>query len=70
MMLKVLLSNKAVEDLKSIGRYTEDRWGKVQRNTYLSKLDDGIQTLARHPLSGPSCDEYFRVTGNTMWATT
>lgn len=57
MMLKILLSNKAAEDLKNIGRYTEERWGEDQRNRYLSKLDDGIQTLAKHPLTGPSCDE-------------
>lgn len=57
MMLKILLSNKAAEDLKNIGRYTEERWGKGQRNRYLSKLDDGIQTLAKQPLIGPSCDE-------------
>lgn len=56
-MLKTLLSHKAAEDLKNIGRYTEDRWGKDQRNRYLSKMDDGIQTLAKHPLTGQPCDE-------------
>lgn len=57
MMHKILLSNQAVQDLKNIGQYTEDRWGKSQRNAYLSKLDDGIQILATDPLTGPSCDE-------------
>ena len=30
---------KAVEDLKSIGRYTQQEWGRDQRNKYLSMLD-------------------------------
>jgi toxin ParE1/3/4 len=29
------LTNKALEDLRSIARYTEENWGREQRNRYL-----------------------------------
>ena len=32
-------TNKALEDLQSIARYTEKTWGREQRNKYLAKLD-------------------------------
>ena len=53
------LSAKAVDDLKSIGRYTQDNWGRTQRNKYLSMLDDCFHTIVRQPEIGIACD-YIR----------
>ena len=46
------ITPRARDDLKSIGRYTLQRWGKEQRNSYLRALDRRCTWLAEHPLSG------------------
>lgn len=51
------LTNKALEDLRSIARYTEQTWGREQRNQYLSKLDASFQMLVHEPELGRACDE-------------
>ena len=51
------LTNKALEDLRSIARYTEQTWGREQRNKYLSKLDASFQMLVHAPELGRACDE-------------
>ena len=51
------LSNKALEDPRSIARYTEENWGREQRNKYLSKLDATIQLIVDEPQLGRACDE-------------
>ena len=51
------LTNKALEDLRSIARYTEKNWGREQRNKYLSKLDASIQLIVDEPQLGRACDE-------------
>lgn len=51
----LVLTNKALEDLREIGRYTERRWGREQRNHYLAILDRGVHDLAAAPLSGRDC---------------
>ena len=56
-MLAYRLTNKALEDLRSIARYTEKNWGWEQRNKYLSKLDASIQMLLHEPQLGRACDE-------------
>lgn len=53
------LTKMAVEDLRGIGRYTQEQWGLEQRNIYLARLDDAFHTIARQPLIGKSCD-YIR----------
>lgn len=50
------LSNKAIEDLRSIGRYTQQTWGIEQRNKYLAKIDACFHTIAREPHIGTACD--------------
>ena len=49
------LTKKAKDDLKAIGRYTQETWGREQRNRYLSLLDAVFQNLAVHPLIGRDC---------------
>ena len=51
------LTRKALEDLRSIARYTEKNWGREQRNKYLSKLDASIKMLEHEPEMGRACDE-------------
>lgn len=46
----------AESDLISIWRYSFQRWGAAQADTYLDELDDGIQELARNPELGASRD--------------
>ena len=56
-MQAIRLANKAIEDLRSIARYTQKAWGREQRNKYLSKLDESFQMLAQEPYLGCACDE-------------
>ena len=53
------LSNEAKSDLRSIAIFTENRWGKTQRNLYIKQLDEAFLMLARSPDLGISCD-YIR----------
>ena len=53
------LSAKAKADIKRIARFTERRWGRVQRNHYLSELDRIFRQLSGNPFIGPACD-YIR----------
>ena len=43
---------KAQEDLKNIGRYTEQQWGSRQRNIYLKALEKRFYWLAENPQAG------------------
>lgn len=50
-----ILTEKARDDLKSIGRYTQETWGREQRNRYLTMLDRAFHELADHPAMGRDC---------------
>ena len=51
------LTRKALDDLRSIARYTQKNWGREQRNKYLSKPDESIRMLAHEPHLGRACDK-------------
>lgn len=51
------LTAKARADLRDIGRYTQEIWGRDQRNRYLSRLDEAFHLLAREPDRGRPCDD-------------
>lgn len=51
------LTNKAVADLKDIGCYTLEHWGREQRNLYLKMLDESFQQLSANPLLGTDCSD-------------
>ncbi len=51
------LTAQAKKDMKSIARYTEKSWGRIQRNKYLSALDKRFHRIAEEPESGRSCDD-------------
>jgi len=56
-MPKFLLTRQALEDLREIGRYTQERWGREQRRYYLALLDRSFNGLAENPSQGQRCDE-------------
>lgn len=56
-MPSFLLTNMAKADLKEIGHYTQETWGREQRILYLNMLDDCFQRLTTNPLIGKDCRE-------------
>jgi toxin ParE1/3/4 len=56
-MASFTITNMAKEDLKGIARYTLEKWGRDQRNRYLSILDSCFHQLAANPLKGKDCGE-------------
>ena len=50
------VSRKAKIDLLAIGRYTSRKWGRTQRNLYLTQLDNCFTQLAENPKLGVTCD--------------
>ena len=53
------LSKEAKNDLRTIAVFTENRWGRAQRNFYIKQLDEAFLMLAQNPNLGISCD-YIR----------
>jgi toxin ParE1/3/4 len=51
------LTYKAKSDLKNIAIYTQNTWGKRQRNIYLTALDKSFFALAADHLKGSDCGE-------------
>jgi toxin ParE1/3/4 len=56
-MPRFTLTNKALVDLKEIGHYTQQQWGREQRDTYLTMLDACFHQLAANPLKGKDCSD-------------
>lgn len=50
------LTASARNDLKAIARYTQVRWGRIQRNAYLQEMDRVFRMLAENPAMGRACD--------------
>ena len=51
------LTRSAQADLKAIARFTQERWGVRQRNSYLKEIDQVFNALAKNPMMGRACDE-------------
>jgi toxin ParE1/3/4 len=51
-MSRFKITLRARDDLKNIGRYTERKWGKAQRNVYLYDLEKRFRWLAENPQLG------------------
>lgn len=49
------LTRRAKADLKSIARFTENRWGREQRYFYIKQFDDTFYVLADTPEIGNNC---------------
>lgn len=56
-MANFSLTEKAKNDLKDIARFTQKRWGREQRNKYLTLLDRSYHQLAENPSIGRDCSE-------------
>lgn len=50
------LTQAAMNDLRGIARFTEERWGRAQRRRYLKGLDEAFRMLADSPKLGNACD--------------
>jgi len=55
-MAEYKLTNKAVEDLNGIWRYTADKWTEGQADRYYSMLLDCCQDIANNPGLGKKYD--------------
>ena len=55
-MSSFTLTQRARDDLKSIARITEKRWGRKQRNIYIKQFDDAFHMLYKSPDVGKNCD--------------
>ncbi len=51
-MRKYRITPRARDDLKNIGRYTLQQWGKTQRNIYLKQLEIRFEWLLENTLLG------------------
>jgi toxin ParE1/3/4 len=56
-MSQFRLARPALEDLRSIRRYTRRRWGDDQARRYLTELDECFHMLAENPKLGRQCDD-------------
>ena len=56
-MARFHLTPTAHASLASIGRYTEETWGRRQRDAYLGALDARFRELADAPLQGSARDD-------------
>jgi toxin ParE1/3/4 len=50
------LREAAKTDLIRIATFTQQRWGKEQRNQYLGQLDAAFHRLSENPETGMQCD--------------
>ncbi len=51
------LTSMAKADMKEIAKFTQNRWGREQRNLYLQMLDVSFHQLAANPLKGKDCSD-------------
>ena len=56
-MVKFKLTPAALNDLREIARYTENKWGTDKRNQYLTAIDNRFHWLAENPNFGKRRDE-------------
>ena len=61
--LNYVLSNRAKDDLKTIGRYTQGKWGRIQRVKYLGALKARCAFLADNKELG----KYYEELGYYYW---
>ena len=55
-MKSFALTSQAKADLRAIALFTEERWGKEQRNLYIKQFDEAFHLLAEAPMAGKACD--------------
>lgn len=55
-MVKILRRPRAKNDIKKIWRYTYDKWGEKQADTYTHELGHAIDAMADNPMVGIAID--------------
>ena len=50
------LTQRAKADLKSIAKFTENRWGREQRYIYIKQFDNTFHALAKSREIGNNCN--------------
>lgn len=55
-MASFTLTQAALEDLKTIAAYTQQKWGKSQRRVYAQQFDNAFHLLADNQETGITCD--------------
>jgi toxin ParE1/3/4 len=50
--LKLRIGARADEDLSDIASFTEERWGSIQTETYISRLQQAYEELCQFPSAG------------------
>jgi toxin ParE1/3/4 len=56
-MSQYILTEKSLQDLKGIARYTTQTWGSKQRQKYLAELAATFKKIARNPRIGRFCPD-------------
>lgn len=56
-MNQFYITPRAARDLDGIARWTLNRWGSTQMETYMRGLNDRFVWLARNPMSGRARDD-------------
>lgn len=51
------LTGKAKTDLRAIAIFTDERWGRDQRNLYIKQFDEAFKLLANTPQAGRACND-------------
>jgi toxin ParE1/3/4 len=57
MAIKYKLRRTAIDDLREIGKYTLENYGKAQRDKYLNGLKERFELLGNNPNFGRSRDD-------------
>jgi toxin ParE1/3/4 len=55
---KFRVSEATLEDIRKIGRYTQQQWGVEQRRSYLTGLDKKFAFLSDNPEISPEQSEF------------
>lgn len=48
--MRLKISQETHTDLRDIARYTQSKWGKVQRRKYMALMNEAFQSLVTNPL--------------------
>ena len=56
-MAKYAITTEARDDLKDIGRFSQQTWGRMQRIKYLAQLESRFRDLARERVKGRLRDD-------------
>jgi toxin ParE1/3/4 len=56
-MADIQVTRRARQDLLHIGRFTQGRWGIIQRRTYFRRLEERIRAAAENPGLGLQREE-------------